>query len=110
MQTQSEKNRDTRIGIFAAQQILAKYKNKSKYSRAHQFRLKSKLSDQCAGALQFVDFCGLEAETLTVKHKISGEVETLNLNHNKGSTEHINKILFVKDKFGISDQAYQSLA
>lgn len=65
----------------AAKQILKKYKSQSStralatYSRSHQYRLKSKLSDQCAQALEFLDFCGLEADTLTLKNKQSGKFQ-----------------------------------
>ena len=103
-------------GKCVVQQIVRKYRRQSKstslqkYSRAHQYRLRSNLSQQCLQALEFIDFCGLQAETLTLKNKQSGKTETLNLSNKPESLKQVHKIIYIKDNFHISDQAYQSLA
>ena len=75
VRTLAQKHKETVV-----QQIINKYRRSPchpfpSYSRSHRYRLKASLAEDCANSLEFLKFCGLEAEKVTVRNIENGALQ-----------------------------------
>ena len=102
--------------------ILGKYRkshvNRFKpYSRAQAFRHKKQLKEDCITALGFLDLQGLEVSSIALRNAHSKKDELICLVNEptppvsgfSNAVDKVNVLLYIKDKFCISDKAYRAL-
>jgi hypothetical protein len=98
-------------------------KNKSfeDYTKRHQRRLKEQLTADCETSLSYLGIYGFVATEVKVFNLSNEEYETFTLvnehEHNSTMTtsevnnvDYINLLLYTKDRFGVSNQAYHELS
>ena len=90
-------------------QIMRKYKRPIHvYSRANRYRLKVTITEDCTKALEFLKCCGTKAEKLIVRNVETGVLLNITFSQSGGHSQQVSNLDYIKDKFGISDQACQA--
>lgn len=115
----SNKRRKEREGTLGTR---GKRRSVEDYSERHLRRMKKKRSTSCAASLAWLHSEGYTPLKLAVLNRQSGAVDTLMLDKeacenvfgqediSDSEMDTINMILFVKDRFHVSGQAYHELA
>ena len=96
-----------------------KGKKFNEYTKRHQERVRRQLTSDCEGSLSFLgtyDFVATEVKvfnTSTEEYEVFKLIESDNVprpEEDANLLDHINLLLYTKDRFGISNQAYHELS
>ena len=85
-------------------------------TRQQQWVRRKQLHNNVSHALLFLENEGIKATSLTMLHTESSKVKTLNLekgkflNNQSEENDILGQILYIKERFGISDSAYHELS
>ena len=85
-------------------------------TRQQQWVRRKQLHNNVSHALLFLENEGIKATSLTMLHTESSKVETLDLekgkflNNQSEENDILGQILYIKERFGISDSAYHELS
>ncbi|XP_071853409.1 uncharacterized protein [Apostichopus japonicus] len=115
----------TSLSQELSKRIVLKYRGKTSrkhsglkpYSRAQVYRIKKKVKDDCNAALSFLGLQGLQASGIVVQNVLSKKeeyvclVDEAKLGPNTSfQVQQANLLLYIKDRFAISDKAYKALS